>query len=67
MFLVGGGIVVHSLPFVHHGLESVVSMLPTVSYVSATYSVIGNGVVGLISGYIILAIISLYQKLKASK
>ncbi|WP_114766416.1 DUF808 domain-containing protein [Vibrio rhodolitus] len=67
MFLVGGGIVVHSLPFVHHGLESVLIMLPTVPYVSATYSVIGNGVVGLISGYIILAIISLYQKLKASK
>lgn len=67
MFLVGGGIVVHSLPFVHHGLASVLSLLPSVPYVSATYSVIGNGIVGLISGYIILALISLYQSMKSSK
>lgn len=67
MFLVGGGIVVHSLPFVHHGLEGVLSILPSVPYVSATYSVMGNGIVGLISGYIILAVISLYQRVKPSK
>ncbi|OLQ93950.1 hypothetical protein BIY21_10310 [Vibrio ponticus] len=67
MFLVGGGIVVHSLPFVHHGLASVLSLLPSVPYVSATYSVIGNGIVGLISGYIILALISLYQRVKPGK
>ncbi len=67
MFLVGGGIVVHSLPFVHHGLESILALLPHVPYLSATYGTLGNGVVGLISGYIILALVSLFHMLKANK
>ncbi|GAB2666846.1 DUF808 domain-containing protein [Vibrio panuliri] len=62
MFLVGGGIVVHSLPFVHHAIEHIVAMLPSIPYVSATYSVVGNGLAGLLSGYLILATMSLYHK-----
>lgn len=58
MFLVGGGIVVHSLPFVHHGLVSVVNVLPVIPYVTPTYSVMGNGIIGLVSGFIILAIMT---------
>ncbi|MDD9175297.1 DUF808 domain-containing protein [Aliivibrio finisterrensis] len=65
MFLVGGGIVVHSLPFVHHALESVVSLLPTIPYVSVTFPTVGNGVVGLVSGFILLAVMSLYHKFRA--
>ncbi|MDD9178111.1 MULTISPECIES: DUF808 domain-containing protein [Aliivibrio] len=65
MFLVGGGIVVHSLPFVHHALESVVSLLPTIPYVSVTFPTVGNGVVGLVSGFILLTVMSLYHKIRA--
>ncbi len=65
MFLVGGGIVVHSLPFVHHALEAMVGLLPVIPYVSATYSVVGNGVIGLVSGFIVLGIISLYQAIRS--
>ncbi|KAB2825042.1 DUF808 domain-containing protein [Aliivibrio finisterrensis] len=65
MFLVGGGIVVHSLPFVHHALEIVVSLLPTIPYVSVTFPTVGNGVVGLVSGFILLAVMSLYHKFRA--
>lgn len=67
MFLVGGGIVVHSLPFVHHGLVSVVNVLPVIPYVTPTYSVIGNGIVGLVSGFIILAIMTFYHSLRGAK
>ncbi|MFA1562286.1 DUF808 domain-containing protein [Aliivibrio fischeri] len=65
MFLVGGGIVVHSLPFVHHALESVTNLLPSVPYVSATYPTIGNGFIGLFSGFILLFIMAMYQKVKS--
>ncbi|EGU49378.1 inner membrane protein YedI [Vibrio ichthyoenteri ATCC 700023] len=67
MFLVGGGIVVHSLPFVHHGLTSVVNMLPVIPYVTPTYSVIGNGIIGLVSGFIILTIMTFYHSLRGVK
>ena len=67
MFLVGGGIVVHSLPFVHHGLVSVVNVLPVIPYVTPTYSVIGNGIIGLVSGFIILAIMTFYHSLRGAK
>ena len=65
MFLVGGGIVVHSVPFVHHGLESILALLPHVPYLSSAYGTLGNGVVGLISGYIILALMGIYHLIKA--
>lgn len=67
MFLVGGGIVVHSLPFVHHGLVSVVNVLPVIPYVTPTYSVMGNGIIGLVSGFIILAIMTFYHSLRGAK
>ena len=65
MFLVGGGIVVHSLPFVHHALEYILAFLPSLPYVSATYSTLGNGVVGLLSGFIVLVIMSVYHAIKS--
>lgn len=65
MFLVGGGIVVHSVPFIHHGLESVVSLLPTIPYVAATYPTVGNGIIGLLSGFLLLTVMSLYHKIRA--
>ncbi|KII80219.1 DUF808 domain-containing protein [Vibrio renipiscarius] len=66
MFLVGGGIIVHSLSFIHHGLESVVSVLPQIPYLSATYSTIGNGIIGLMSGLLMLALLSGYRRLRAT-
>ncbi|WP_063660506.1 DUF808 domain-containing protein [Aliivibrio fischeri] len=65
MFLVGGGIVVHSLPFVHHALESVTNLLPSIPYVSVIYPTIGNGFIGLFSGFILLFIMAMYQKVKS--
>ena len=65
MFLVGGGIVVHSVPFIHHGLESVVNLLPTIPYVAATYPTVGNGIIGLLSGFLLLTVMSLYHKIRA--
>jgi hypothetical protein len=51
MFLVGGGILVHGLPFLHHAVEAIaVPMLPDL-------------VVGVVAGAIALAGVTLAQRL----
>jgi len=66
MFLVGGGIVVHSIPYVHHVVENIISNLPVIDYVSKSYVIIGNALIGLVSGFIVLLLVSLKDKLKAT-
>lgn len=66
MFLVGGGIVVHSIPYIHHMVENIISNLPVIDYVSKSYVIIGNALIGMVSGFIVLLLVSLKNKLKAS-
>lgn len=66
MFLVGGGIVTHSIPYVHHMVENIISNLPVIDYVSKSYVIIGNGLIGMVSGFIVLLLVSLKDKLKTS-
>ncbi len=52
MFLVGGGILVHGLPFLHHAVEAIaVPMLPDL-------------VVGVVAGAVALAVVTLAQRLR---
>ena len=53
MFLVGGGILVHGLPFLHHLVEAVTHGLGAVSQWLVPMLI--NGVVGLVAGAIVLA------------
>ena len=66
MFLVGGGIVIHSIPYVHHMVENIISNLPVIDYVSKSYVIIGNALIGMLSGFIVLLLVSLKDKLKAN-
>lgn len=66
MFLVGGGIVIHSIPYIHHIVENIISNLPVIDYISKSYVIIGNGLIGMVSGFIVLLLVSLKDKLKAS-
>ncbi len=62
MFLVGGGIISHGLPFVYHISEQVISLInyPTIT------SLILNLLVGLLSGALCLLALSGAKKFKAS-
>jgi len=66
MFLVGGGILVHSFPSLHHGVERLVSILST--YLGAIFDtimpIILEGIVGLLAGVILLLVVVLVSKLK---
>ncbi len=52
MFLVGGGILVHGLPFFHHQLDG----LPL--------GFVWDGLVGIVAGALVLAGVTLVQRLR---
>lgn len=63
MFLVGGGIVVHSIPQSHdiiHHLTETVSFPGAASILPAAI----NGVIGIIAGLVVLAVVTLVKKIK---
>ncbi|MEQ5809495.1 DUF808 domain-containing protein [Alteromonas sp. NFXS44] len=61
MFLVGGGILTHNIPFMHHLAESINHSVEQLSFV---ISLITDGVAGLIAGSVIVGIVSLFSKKK---
>lgn len=54
MFLVGGGILVHGIGFLHHGVEDIAHLTGVFETLTTTLL---NGLVGLIIGVIVVAII----------
>ncbi len=59
MFLVGGGILVHGVPALHHGVEDLSHL--TGLFSSLTGALL-NGLVGLLAGALVVAILMLFQK-----
>ncbi|PSU47738.1 DUF808 domain-containing protein [Photobacterium frigidiphilum] len=64
MFLVGGGIVVHSVPNSHdivHAITESVATIPTADVIAPT---LFNGVVGVVAGVIVLVVVTAVQKVR---
>jgi uncharacterized protein len=61
MFLVGGGILVHGVPALHHAVEGIIK--------SAGWwtDPLLNGGVGLVAGAVVLAAVTLFQRLRPAK
>lgn len=66
MFLVGGGIVVHSVPAIHHIIEPILFELPKITLVTAIVPALLNGVVGLVAGAVVVGVVTLTSKLRAA-
>jgi len=64
MFLVGGGILVHNVPALHHFVSE---LGPAQGWLSVLVSSLGNMVVGVIAGAIVLAAVTAFQKLRGAK
>lgn len=60
MFLVGGGILTHGIPLVHHWIESVGAAAGGAGF---AVPVLLNGVAGIIAGAAVLAVVSLVGKI----
>lgn len=63
MFLVGGGIIVHGLPFLHHGIENMAGQLGWAHSIAAA---ILNALAGLAAGSIVLVVVSGVSRLRNS-
>lgn len=67
MFLVGGGIIAHGVPFLHHFVEhsvDVVSIFPTVgTIVGSLTGVFLNGFIGIAAGLLTLSVVVVARKI----
>lgn len=67
MFLVGGGILVHGIPVVHHWIEDLahrLTMLPSVGGTLETLApILLNGLAGIVAGSIILPVVTGIKRL----
>ncbi len=68
MFLVGGGILTHGIPCLHHQIENINDSLKAMGGIGAAFSAIApsllNGICGLIAGAVVLVIVMSFKKLR---
>ncbi len=55
MFLVGGGIVVHNVPAIHHLIEPIIADFSGHTIATAVPTLL-NGVIGILAGLIVVAV-----------
>ena len=65
MFLVGGGIIVHSIGFLHHALEPLYASVQGIYGVSAMLPVICEGLIGVVAGGLVMLIVKLLGNIVA--
>ncbi|NOJ08600.1 DUF808 domain-containing protein [Vibrio splendidus] len=64
MFLVGGGIVVHNVPAIHHLIEPIIMDFSGHSIATAVVPTLLNGVIGVLAGLIVVAIWTVIEKIR---
>ncbi len=62
MFLVGGGILTHGAPFLHHAIEAMQTSLPAM--LTGVAGLLADAVVGIVAGALVLAGVSLVARLR---
>ena len=66
MFLVGGGILTHGIPWIEHWFEAVAERAAGLSgieaFLAALVPILANAAVGVVAGAIVVAIVSLVRK-----
>ncbi len=64
MFLVGGGILTHGWPALHHLAESITAQAAAVPGLSTLAPLLVDGITGVLAGAAALAVVTLVQKLR---
>ncbi len=65
MFLVGGGILVHGVPALHHAIQGWLAAAPGLAQV--LLSSLADGLVGVLAGGVVVAVVTLVQRLRGGK
>ena len=66
MFLVGGGIVTHGIPAVHHALEHGLEQVALPAWLSGLALPVAQGVVGLLAGLVLAILFLGIQKIRGT-
>lgn len=61
MFLVGGGILVHGIPALGHGIEAFAATLGWIGSLAAS---LAGGIAGLVAGAVVVVVVSLIKRLR---
>ncbi len=64
MFLVGGGIIVHNIPAIHHLVEPIIMDFKDHSFASAVLPVVLNGLIGFVAGLIVVGVWTVIEKIR---
>ncbi|MCK8082072.1 DUF808 domain-containing protein [Vibrio sp. 1CM24A] len=64
MFLVGGGIVVHNVPAIHHLIEPIIMDFRGHTIATAVVPTLLNGVIGVVAGLLVVAVWSAIEKVR---
>ncbi|EGQ9305894.1 DUF808 domain-containing protein [Vibrio parahaemolyticus] len=64
MFLVGGGIVVHNVPAIHHFVEPIIMNFSGHSVATAILPILLNGIIGFVAGLIVVAVWTVVEKFR---
>ncbi|WP_440873322.1 DUF808 domain-containing protein [Vibrio diabolicus] len=64
MFLVGGGIVVHNVPAIHHFVEPIIMNFSGHSVATAILPILLNGIIGFVAGLIVVAVWAAVEKIR---
>ena len=64
MFLVGGGIVVHNVPAIHHLIEPIIMDFSGHTIATAVVPTLLNGVIGILAGLIVVAVWTAIGKIR---
>ncbi|HHF0486136.1 TPA: DUF808 domain-containing protein [Vibrio antiquarius] len=64
MFLVGGGIVVHNVPAIHHFVEPIIMNFSGHSVATAILPILLNGMIGFVAGLIVVAVWTAVEKIR---
>ncbi|MCS0072520.1 DUF808 domain-containing protein [Vibrio alginolyticus] len=64
MFLVGGGIVVHNVPAIHHFVEPIIMNFSGHSVATAILPILLNGIIGFVAGVVVVAVRTMVEKLR---
>ncbi|EDK30912.1 hypothetical protein VSWAT3_12607 [Vibrionales bacterium SWAT-3] len=64
MFLVGGGIVVHNVPAIHHLIEPIIMDFSGHTIATAVVPTLLNGLIGVVAGLLVVAVWSAIEKVR---
>jgi len=66
MFLVGGGILVHGIPALHHGTQHLAELAHALPAAGTLLPLLANGLVGIVAGALVLAAVTGIQRVRGA-